>query len=263
MSEGFSADWLALREPVDHASVNALLRKQVADHFAGRGRLTIVDLGAGAGSNLRGLSPWLPAGQSWRLVDNDLGLLERAIASAGQSGANVEAMPADLKNGDLDRLIAGADLVTSSAFFDLASQDLADRLAQACAAIRVPFYTVLTYDGIAAWLPEHPADADMRRLFNAHQQTDKGLGPALGPGATVALEAAFAACGYVTSRAPSPWIVGSGAGRLRHGLEQGWADAVAETGGLDQAVVESWRQFRLTSGTVAVVGHEDFWAVPA
>ena len=77
---GFSADWLALREPYDCA--RAIRR------FSTRSRslkplssVRIVDLACGTGSTLRALRPHLPARQNWRLVDNDLGLLARATAT--------------------------------------------------------------------------------------------------------------------------------------------------------------------------------------
>jgi len=263
MSDAFSADWLALREPRDHASVNADLRKRVADLCATRRQMTIVDLGAGAGSNLRGLSPWLPFAQHWRLVDHDIGLLQRASRSTGDGPVQVTIHQADLHSADLDALLDGSDLVTAAAFFDLASDHLVERIARACARHRLSFYTVLTYDGIAAWLPEHPADSDMRRLFNSHQRSDKGLGPALGPDATKALDAAFQAQGYTTSIGPSPWVVGPDETALRTQLEQGWADAVAATGGLPHQTIEDWRAHRAQAGRVTIVGHEDFLAVPA
>ena len=68
---GFSADWLALREPLDHASRNAAVAAACAAHFAGAETLAVLDLGCGTGSNLRALAPILPERQDWRLVDHD------------------------------------------------------------------------------------------------------------------------------------------------------------------------------------------------
>ena len=75
----FSAEWLALREPVDHRSVDAGLREAVAARFPGSMRL--LDLGCGSGSNLRGLAPSLGADQCWTLVDWDAALLAHASAA--------------------------------------------------------------------------------------------------------------------------------------------------------------------------------------
>ncbi|MDP3319739.1 MAG: methyltransferase type 12, partial [Bosea sp. (in: a-proteobacteria)] len=72
---GFSPEWLGLREPADHAARNPQVLAAVGAHFAGRSSLTVVDLGCGAGSNLRGSYAALPARQHWTLVDLDQRLL--------------------------------------------------------------------------------------------------------------------------------------------------------------------------------------------
>jgi spermidine synthase len=78
----FALDWLALREPVDHAARNRVILAQVAAAFSDRDSVRVVDLGSGAGSTLRALAPHLPPGQSWTLVDNDADLLAAAAAAA-------------------------------------------------------------------------------------------------------------------------------------------------------------------------------------
>ncbi|RZI38309.1 SAM-dependent methyltransferase, partial [Herbaspirillum sp. HC18] len=50
----FSPDWLALREPADHAARSAHLLSRLATQFGDRDQVSVVDLGCGAGSNLRG-----------------------------------------------------------------------------------------------------------------------------------------------------------------------------------------------------------------
>ena len=57
MSEGFTPDWLTLREGYDAWARSARLLCQLARWCAGRGPLHIVDLGAGTGSNLRAMRP--------------------------------------------------------------------------------------------------------------------------------------------------------------------------------------------------------------
>ena len=76
---GFSADWLALREPIDHRSRHPGLLARLADAIGARESLRVVDLGAGTGSNLRALAPHLPPPrQTWRLVDHDPALIAAA-----------------------------------------------------------------------------------------------------------------------------------------------------------------------------------------
>ena len=109
---GFSADWLALREPADRRSRSASVLAATrlwADRRATPGcALRVVDLGAGTGGNLRCLAPHLAAPQAWTLIDDDLRLLalaERAgrrgrIASMrGDGSLRVRAIACDLADG--------------------------------------------------------------------------------------------------------------------------------------------------------------------
>lgn len=264
----FSPEWLALREPADHASVNAQVRNELRTRLAGRETVKVVDLGCGAGSNLRGTCGALPRHQSWTLVDYDPVLLaaakERIEAFAPAGGIEVVYRQADLSRGEFGSVIDGADLVTAAALFDLVSVPVIEKLAAAVTERRQIFYTVLTYDGIAAWLPGHAADADLRNAFNAHQRGDKGFGPAAGPGATDALAAAFQARGYTVYRGHSPWVLDDRHARLRDDLDAGFAGAVAETGKVEPAVLADWLAARkAATGAVTIIGHEDLLAVPA
>lgn len=263
---GFSAEWLALREPVDHAAIHADLRREFCRALSQRKSTPtrIVEIGCGTGSNVRGLSAWL-AGQDihWTLVDIDPSLLNEAERRLRGDGHRVETRCLDLASADLDALFAAADAVTSAAFFDLASQGVVDRIAGAARAVRAILYTVLIYDGIAAWLPEHPADASMREAFNAHQTGDKGMGPALGPSATTALATAFTDRGYTVRTGPSPWVVDTAHAEMRAALDDGWASAVDETRQVDRDLVASWQTHRrLARDAVTLVGHQDLLAIP-
>lgn len=262
----FAIDWLNLREPVDHRSVNAVVRKSFTHAVAHHDVLKIVDLGSGTGSNMRGLSPWMAQHQTWTLVDFDQSLLDAAAAQPRLLNVAVETHRSDLATADIQDIVAGADVVTAAAFFDIASRDLVDRIVSATAATGAIFYTVLTYDGVAAWLPQDPADADMRLAFNAHQTRDKGLGAALGPDATDALDAAFSQRGYSVTTGPSPWVVETEHAEMRAMLDSGWADAVAETGTVSADDIARWRHGRLDPKTpddrVSLIGHRDLLAVP-
>lgn len=262
----FSPEWLALREPADHASINAGVRRALIEALAGKDPVRVVDLGCGAGSNLRGLSPWLPARQEWTLVDYDETLLAAAKAQIQRVPHRPQVVyrRADFSKGEFAPLITGADLVTAAALFDLVSEAVIGKLADAVAANRQVFCTVLTYDGIASFLPEHPLDGAMRAAFNGHQQTDKGFGPAAGPVATEALARAFVARGYRVARGKSPWVLDGAYARLRRELDQGWANAVRETGQVPARELDGWIGHRLAANdAVTIIGHEDLLAMPA
>jgi hypothetical protein len=277
----FSADWLALREPCDHDALNPEVRAALAARFAGASSVSVVDLGAGAGSNLRGTFAALPARQNWTLVDHDPQLLaaarERLSRWADSATAQGDALDlrkdgknltvafrqADLAKGGYAPVVAGADLVTAAALFDLVSVASIERLAETLAANRQAFFTVLTYDGHTRWTPAHPADDAIRAAFNTHQKSDKGFGPAAGPGGTSALAKAFYARGYRVLRGTSPWIVDKRFGNLRDELDRGFAGAAIESGEVARELANHWLAQRLGHGdAVSVIGHEDLLAFP-
>lgn len=275
----FSPEWLALREPADHAARSEALMARVGRHFAGRERVSVVDLGCGAGSNLRGTFAALPAVQDWRLVDYDPALLaaarsrlaawadearpegDRLLLRKDGKSLSVAFHEADLNRDLATALPEGADLVTAAALFDLVSPAWIDGFVAVLAARGLPLYTVLTYDGTERWDPPHPADAAMLAAFHAHQGTDKGFGPAAGPKATQAMAGAFAAAGYDVARAPSPWELGPAFAELACELVTGFAGAVRETGHVPEADIAAWLAAR-RAGVTCHVGHEDLFAVP-
>jgi SAM-dependent methyltransferase len=276
---GFSPEWLALREPADHAARNPQLLAAVGAHFSGRGSISIVDLGCGAGSNLRGAYAALPARQHWTLVDFDEALLaaarirladwadeareqgEELVLAKGHRTITVDTRQADL-NKDLEWVLGWQpDLVTAAALFDLASKRWIERFVAALASQRIPLYTVLTYDGREKWRPAHPADARMLAAFAHHQRSDKGFGPAEGALATETMAEAFRKSGFAVSTADSAWQLDAGQSALIAELARGIAQAASETGHVDAQTVQDWLAARI-DGASGVIGHTDLWARP-
>ena len=288
---GFSAEWLALREPVDHRSRNQGLQADVLDYLAQikpvqAGSIRIVDLGSGTGSNLRALAPHFNAFQHWTLVDHDPVLLQAARiallawadeimdANTNQTAPKdstqvqpititknskvitVEFRCADLVNDYQAILSEPADLITAAAFFDLVAESW---LAQFCAALSKPLYTVLTYDGIEKWSPPEPIDADILAAFHQHQRTDKGFGAAVGPTAPERLESLLRAQNFITACAPSPWVLDHHDRGLIEQLAQGSANAVRETSILQRDDVDRWERLRRNAAQCEI-GHVDFFA---
>ena len=279
---GFSPEWLALREPVDHRSRSAALAGVVRAAFAHRTLSHVTDLGCGTGSNLRATAMLLPDRQSWRLVDYDERLLSAARAAlrgwADRSETDADGLV--LQKGskrilvsfariDLERDleqalgpadgVAAPDLVTASAFFDLCAPAFITRFAQAVAARRASFYTVLTYNGDQHWLPPHRADAGMSAAFHAHQKTDKGFGAAAGPDAAVVIAKSLRAAGYDVREGDSPWVLDTTDASLIADLAKGFAAAVRETHQVPEAEIAAWLT---VSRNGAVVGHTDTFAQP-
>ncbi|MCB5274077.1 hypothetical protein BJG92_01604 [Arthrobacter sp. SO5] len=276
---GFSPEWLDLREPADHRARDSALAQQMAAHFAARAHVSVVDLGCGSGSNLRGTAQFLPDHQSWRLVDYDAQLLtwarERLVDWADDSrseGAllrlrkdnkriDVSFAEADLTRELTQVLTPAPDLVTAAALFDLVSEPWLELFTAALSAAGLPLYTVLSYDGRQEWQPAHPQDGRVLRAFNSHQQWDKGFGPATGPRASAVLAGLLAARGYAVHTAGSPWLLGPEDSGLRGELATGIAAAAQETKDLTAEEAADWLAVRREPGH-ATIGHSDIFATP-
>jgi hypothetical protein len=281
----FSAQWLALREPFDAAarstSLVTAMREQLergSDHAP----LTIVDLGAGAGSNLRFLAPLLGGTQRWRLADHDPALLDAALTAtqtwALAQGAAVQrvgshltvqaegfACEVDCERVDLADLAAvefpSGGVVTAAALLDLVSHDWLETLARRCRAAGAAVCFALTYDGRTTPVPGEPEDATVLGMFNRHQLFDKGFGPALGMRAASAAEAALEAQGYELGVATSDWAIGREAHAMQLALLDGWLSAALEIAPESRLALTSWHERRrahvLASRSKLSVGHVD------
>jgi hypothetical protein len=278
---GFSAQWLALREPADHRARDVSLRDKVAHDLAHLARvrpgpINLVDLGCGSGSNLRALAPHLPATQHWTLVDYDPALLSAAKAALMQwadkivseqetlvvlkngKHISIDFLCEDLSNNLEAVLSRPMDLLTAAAFFDLVAESWLERF---CGLLNAPLYTVLTYNGQEVWSPPQPTDAAMLNAFHAHQQTDKGFGAAAGPTAAGVMEKLLKARGFAVSSAQSPWKLNASDRNLIEQLAIGSAGAVLETKRVSAEEVSAGKQSRSLAQTCEI-GHTDLYARP-
>lgn len=273
----FAAEWLALREGADARARNREIAQAMSAWFALRDSVTVVDLGAGTGANLRAVAPLLPARQKWLLTDNDDALI--AIAKIelrkwadrtetagdamtlvkGNAEIEVRFKVVDLAHDLGSVLVEKTDLITASAFFDLVSPDFIRSLARQAAGVRAALYASLTYNGIQRWSPHRPADSQMVAAFNRHQMTDKGFGPAAGPMAAGHLADQMRLEGYTVLEGESPWKLGQNDRSLLEELQRGHALAVLETKALDDKTVETWIK---VIRAAAEVGHTDIFAAP-
>ena len=254
---GFTAQWLALREPADAVARSESLISFV-DRGAERAALRegrLLDLGGGTGSNIRYLSSRLPVPQQWMLVDSDPALLAHAPAGVTTRRLDLNAAVSD---ADLFR---GCSLVTASALLDLVSESWLAALIAQCRAAESAVLFALSYDGRIVCSPSEPEDEEIRGLMNTHQTTDKGFGPALGPDAAARTTALLAEAGYETKQEQSDWTLGSESPDLQRALIAGWAAAAIEMAIARKTAIEDWRSRRVAhvdAGTSRlVVGHID------
>lgn len=262
----FAADWLALRESVDHRSRSPELARLLTSWLMGRRRErpAIVDLGAGSGSNFRYLDARLTQPLTWRLLDHDAGLLAKALRGHPRPDVAIEAC--NLQAGRLERLVAGADVVTASALLDLTSADWVAALCAACARRHAALLLALTIDGRVAFEPPDATDAAMRAAVERDQRRDKGLGRALGGSAPAALCTALARCGYRVIERSSDWRLERGDAALARAWIAGWAEAAARQRPEQVADFTAWAARRtadLAGGALALtVGHRDILGLP-
>lgn len=282
----FEASWLQLREPVDHRSRAPELVDRLRDGWKRRFRFEepptaarapwkgrIVDLGSGTGSNLRFLAGRLAGPQRWTLVDHDADLLDQA----GPPGDDVEVrrLRRDLGDGP-GEVIRGADLVTGSAFLDLASREWIEALVEGCGKWGAAAYFALTYDGTFRWRRDGarkddpwrsgPDDARIREIVNAHQRRNKGLGGvSLGPDAAPLAAMLFEERGFRTWMRPSPWILGPEDSPLALRLLDGWEAAAREERPDRTREIHEWAALRRTAVAEGAfrltVGHLDLLAM--
>ncbi len=260
----FSLQWLALREPYDRAARNPAVLEALRIAFAGRSAVRVADLGCGTGSTMRAVAPLLPGRQTWRLVDNDIALLE-AAAETTPATHEVTTAHFDLAD-DLGRAIADdSDLVTTSALLDLVSAPWLERLVAILAITRRPLYAALSFDGRVDLTPACASDAAIIAAVNRHQLTDKGFGPALGPQGGAAAVAALRAEGFEIAQGGSDWVFGPADEAIQREMLAGWAGAAGEMG-LAPGLIEAWlaeRREHVAAGRSAMrVGHLDFFAAP-
>lgn len=260
----FSSQWLALREPVDHAARNQDIISALKENFKEKTALAITDIGSGTGSTIRALKPALDKKINWHLIDYDDALIEVAKKEAGSD--NVEFTLADLSKS-LDSIFSNApDIITTSAFLDLVSSDWLEWLVNEVTSRNLPFYAAITYDGRAGCAPKFKADQDVIEAFNMHQKTDKGFGPALGPDAADTAIKLFENAGYKVQSGQSDWQGTHKHKEFQKMLLDGWKIAASEIEPEQKQAFDEWLTDRNTlihNGIGSLfVGHKDFIAFP-
>jgi hypothetical protein len=286
MDDPSLAGWLRLREAPDHASRSVELTQAIVDRLRATEPVRVLDLGTGAGSNLRYLVPKLPPRQRWTVIDRSQTLLSELLtrtsawAAAARYTVKSTAAGIALEDGDLDcqvetraqdlavlepRLFDGCQLVTASALLDLVSASWLQTLAAECRRAGAAALFAITYDGRSTCRPPEPEDELVRGLLNQHQGRDKGLGgPAEGPRAAACAEHMFTGQGYEVKVVMTDWVLGARDAAMQRTLIDGWAEAAGAIAPQLAATIASWRTRRLAhvdaGRSAIIVGHRDLAA---
>ena len=258
---GFSADWLALREPFDVAARDDALALSFLSRVPDGGR--VVDLGAGAGSNigrLRVLAAQAGRRLTWLHVDDDEALL--AAARRRFAGDDAIAFARLDLAAALEEALDGAAAVTCAALVDLVSAAWIARFAATLAARRLPLLAVLTYDGRMEWTPADASDPVVARAFHRDMVRDKGFGAALGADSAFALDEALRAHGATTTLRDSDWRIGAADAAMLEAMRAGIGEAATRAARGDEGrAIAAWSTRRArhqaASALSLLVGHQD------
>ena len=282
-AQGFSEQWLALREPADHAARSTTLGSKLAGWAKQHESLNIVELGAGTGSNLRYLMPQLGQNQHWVLIDNDADLLNRlpeilhpwAKKNAASITANKNELLIEHENysatvtvrllnlaEQLDKLpMHNVDLLTASALLDLTSASWLDQLANLVAEHQCSCLFVLNYDGNIHWQPKLDSDNTIKELLNLHQLKNKGFGHALGPEAGAYFAGVLEQLGRSIDTDDSNWSISEQSQALQQAIVDGWATAALEQNNAQSEIIDDWhgrrRKIIESAESSLIVGHVD------
>lgn len=265
MSQGFSADWLSLREPYDGRACDRQLLDRLGAWSRECPHLRVVDLGSGTGANLRRTAPVLAGAQSWTLLEWDLELISAGGRELAGAPVAWRYRRLDLA-ADLEQIAdAPCELVTASALMDLVSAAWLERLEAVRRRLGAALYVGLTYAGGVRWTPADPFDGPAQNLVDRHQRTDKGFGPALGPEAGPVLETLVASSGRV-SVAASPWHLGPADREIQAMLLAGYAAAAGDIAPDQEAELHAWAERRRAridqGGSQLEVAHQDLLLLP-
>jgi SAM-dependent methyltransferase len=262
---GFSATWLALREPLDLAARNSDVEAAFFGALPAE-TVKVLDLASGAGSTVAALAGTKPD-IHWILSDYDADLLSLAASrDYATKPASLQTQEIDLAANLKELPFHEVDAITTSAFLDLVSQEFVMQLVEAIVSSGKPFLASLTYDGRTGFAPAEPLDQDLCDAMNRDQQTDKGFGPALGPKAAEQAIALFRAKGYRVVSGKSDWIIGPQHEDFLAEFLPGWVGAGVKQG-VEKSKADRWLQTRrsqISDGAFTMtVGHLDFVALPA
>ncbi len=279
-SEGFSAEWLALREPADARARDAGLTEQFAQARAsgslcGRRRAsstsraerapTCATSRRASAATSTGCSSTTTPRCSKRHEALRPTLRALLTTEPRLPARRVETRRLDLTT-DLHALdFAPGVVVTASALLDLVSDEWLAQLVEQCRANRCAALFALSYDGRIGLTPSDPDDEWIRQLVNRHQLGDKGFGPALGPAALSSERASYSVRrAFTCARRAATGICCQQSARSSKSLLEGWAGAAAELAPNEADRCKRWLTRRLAhvvNGTSRIiVGHQDVLA---
>lgn len=268
VSRPVPADWLGIRRAADHQARQSTvelidrLNQWLTDQLAPDQAVTVIDLGAGTGSNQSWLAPRLQVPQHWILLDHDAGLLKEIAAPEASQVVNTTHVVGSVDQ--LPHLIPPQTptLVTCAALLDLLTQQEAELIADAIAASGAAALLSLTVTGEVSLSPEDPTDQTIAAAFDAHQRR----GELLGPDAVEVLRSHLQRRGVTVRTVPTDWVLDSSQPEFVHRYLTDRVQAAVEYEPALADEADRWLDRRAQQsahgGLGLRVGHQDLVTIP-
>lgn len=284
--ENFDIDWLSERYPFDVEARAKDLESKVLAHLGKKKDITLVDVGAGTGSNCLYFVQKLTQNQNWYLIEQNAELktatIRRLKDYANYHKYNFELKKDTVKISSIKRVVTvtiindsllnltdlvdlkQVDLVLANAVFDLFSVNQLTQVTTIITQNKVAFYHTLSYEGMT-FEPADPFDAIFVDSYNAHMERQQDFGKALGKNASAYMIQLFEAEKSKLQTATSTWRIEPIDIKMHYYLLNFMENALAE---MDlapamQANFEEWTQRKkdliITGQQRLAIAHSDIF----
>lgn len=230
IEENFDIDWLNERYPFDAEARNKKLETKVKDHFAEKETLTLVDVGAGTGSNCLYFMDQFTQSQKWYLVEQNEKLKKATIRRFKDYAAyhkySFEKKKNQLKISSLKKSVEinlitdsllnlpdlvdvkKVDVVLANAVLDALTAPQIKAFSQILLDHQLSFYATLSYRGMT-FIPDDPFDDVFIDAYNQYMERPQKNGKILGEKALPMMVDFIKEHGGTVATAPSIWKVES------------------------------------------------------
>lgn len=247
--ENFDIDWLKERYPYDVEARNKELETKVLTELGKKEQVTIVDVGAGTGSNCLYFVEQLKQNQKWYLIEqNELlstATVRRLREYATYHKYEFEKRKKGIKITSLTKTIEiilindsflnteklvdlkKVDIVIANTVFEQYSKQQFDEFAQVLIKYKKPFYATLNYQQMA-FEPEDPFDDVFISLYNEYKERPQVMGKTMGKNASRLMLDIFESAQWKTEEVESPWRVEQNDIKMHYYLLNFMENALAE-----------------------------------
>ena len=224
----FDIDWLAQRYPFDVEARNKAVEQTAIDYLKTRQFVTIIDVGAGTGSNCLYFLDKLKQDQSWIFIEKDPALAP-ALIQRLETYANFHKYNWSLEDGvyqmqtpfnqmtfkiisdtflKIGQLadLSKVDLVVANAVFDLLPKVQISQFLDQLILNKIACLFTLNYTGMK-FTPEDPFDQSYIDLYDTHMERPQSFGQAMGKKAVAHIIQSFEHANYTLQKGDSLWNI--------------------------------------------------------